>query len=289
LNVGGYGAAASNEIHDPTQRAGKLKSLPHAMPTEAITNEHSFAALGAQSYYQMKTPLIGDAITMGRLGGPAAAADRAGQMDAHGFLRREQGMVADRDTAAAGGNTTGTMLYEQARSADERSAGRAAGDRNDWELTSATASYGSLAEKASLLKNRALDDIKNSGNISDYTQQNIDDLNSIAEGRMAFLNSPAVTSNLNAEEKANTKKWFNDNGYAVEQLGSQVRMDFALDSNDRVVPSGINTFEGHKGSAGFNLSESYGHSMDMAITPDNQLVASQNGTPISFVGGRRTI
>ena len=45
----------------------------------------------------------------------------------------------------------------------------------------------------------------------------------MAEGRMAFLNSPGATTNLNTQEKANLKNWLNSQGYDVNTLGSQVR------------------------------------------------------------------
>lgn len=288
FSIQGHGAQSAMETNEPTQRADREKALPHAMPTEAITNEHSFAALGSQSYYRQKTPLVGDTITMERLGGPGSAAEQIGQTDAHDTMRREQGMIADRHTAGAADMATDQMLYDRARSGAERSAGQAAADRNDWALTGSASSYGSLSEKASYLKNRALDDIKRTGGISDNTQENIDRLNQVADGRTAFLNSPAASTNLNEQEKANLGGWLRDNGYEVDQLGSQARMNFAMGPDGGIVPSGLNTFEGHSGRGGINYNETHGHRMDMAITPDNQVEVNHNGQSLSFVGGRLT-
>jgi hypothetical protein len=133
-----------------------------------------------------------------------------------------------------------------------------------------------------------MDDIKRDGEISDYTQNNLDTLTGIAEGRMAFLNTSAVSSNLNDTEKANVQKWLRDNNYDVGTLGSQANINFALDNEGNIVPSGINTFEGHRGAGGINFAETYGESVDMAITPNNRLVLHQNGEDIEFVGGRLT-
>ena len=288
LNLSGHGANASRDIIDPQQRSEQLRRLPSSMPVEAVTNEHGFNAMAANDYFSMQAPIVGNALTMERLGGPSPGANQAGQTQAHDFMRREQGMIADRDTAVAGGTTTQNMMYEQARSASERSAGRAATDRNDWSLTGDTAAYGSLAEKAGYLKNRALDDIKSTGAISDYTRDNMNDLNQMAEGRMAFLNSPGATTNLNAQEKSNLKNWLNSQGYDVDTLGSQVRMDFAMNDDGSLTPSGVQTFEGHSGRGGFNFNERHGHHMDMALTPENSFQATQDGRPITFIGGRLT-
>jgi hypothetical protein len=105
---------------------------------------------------------------------------------------------------------------------------------------------------------------------------------------MAFLNTPSATSNLNDTEKTNVQNWLRNNGYDVGTLGSQASINFALDDNGNIVPSGINTFEGHRGAGGINFSNTYGESMDMAITPDNTLTLHQNGEDIEFVGGRLT-
>ena len=48
------------------------------------------------------------------------------------------------------------------------------------------------------------------------------------------------------------------------------------------------TFEGHSGRSGFNMNERHGHHMDMALTPENSFQATQDGKPITFIGGRLT-
>jgi hypothetical protein len=213
----------------------------------------------------------------------------AGLFADFGFRDREQRMGATQGTAAANNTSDDDALYKPHRSGAEQSYSRAQVDSQDnYNLAGTSAAYGSLSEKANYIKNRAMDDIKRDGEISDYTHNNLNTLTGIAEGRMAFLNTPAVSSNLNDAEKANVQKWLNNNKYDVGTLGSQASINFALDDNGNIVPSGINTFEGHKGAGGINFAETYGEPIDMAITPDNRLVLHQNGEDIEFVGGRLT-
>jgi hypothetical protein len=289
VNLGGYGSQAAQETIAPDARAQKLNQLPGAAPAEAITNEYAWRQLQDQSYYQRKSQMVGDQMIIAGHGGAGSAAQVAGQIADFGFRDREQRMDATQDTAASNNTTVDEALYKPHRSRAEQSYSRAQVDSQDnYNLAGTSAAYGSLSEKANYIKNRAMDDIKRDGEISDYTYNNLNTLTGIAEGRMAFLNTPAVSSNLNDAEKANVQKWLNNNNYDVGTLGSQASINFALDHNGNIVPSGINTFEGHKGAGGINFAKTYGESIDMAITPDNRLVLHQNGEDIEFVGGRLT-
>jgi hypothetical protein len=289
VNLGGYGSQAATETTAPDARAQKLNQLPRSAPTEAITNEHAWQQLQGQDYFQRKGQMVGDQMIIAGHGGPGSAAQVAGQLSDFGFRDREQRMGATQDTAAANNTSVDDTLYKPHRSSSEQSYSRADVDSQDnYIMAGTSAAYGSLGEKANYIKNRAMDDIKRDGEISDYTKNNLDTLTGIAEGRMAFLNTPPVTSNLNDPEKTNVQNWLKNNGYDVGALGSQANINFALDHEGKIVPSGINTFEGHKGAGGINFSETHGESIDMAITPDNRLLLQQNGQDIEFVGGRLT-
>ena len=289
INLGGYGAGAASEVNDPMHRSSHLNRLPQAAPTEAITNEHSWSVLQGQAYYQLESRVIGQGLIIDGHGGPKSAAQVAGESMNHGFLQQKNTMYGDQDTARSNDTRTDDILYDRARSSAERGFGAAIVDsQDDWQLAGAASSMGSLSEKASYLKNRMVDDIKRDGAISEYTQDNIKALTSIADGHMAFLNAPAVTSNLNKAEKENMKNWLKDNSYPVDSLGSQATLNFALDPEGRALPSGLTSFEGHRGSRGFNFAEHYGHSIDMPLTPDNKLWVYQNGELLAFSGGRLT-
>jgi hypothetical protein len=318
INVGGAGAGASTEILDPEQRSAKLDRLPHAMPTEAVTNEHSWFALQGQDYYGQKSRILGNTRIIEGHGGAGPAAEAAGRMAENEFLSREArskaiddvggsgkgGMLDDienirlrdsrastgaiADAARDNGLSVDDMRYKQHRSDVERGYGRAAADSLDWLLTGDTTHYGSLSERAGYLKNRVLDDIKSNGEVSDWTRGKIEELNASADGRMAFLNSPAASSNLDPQEKQKLAGWLRSKGYDVGTIGSQATINFALDSSGSVVPSGITTFEGHRGTGGFNFAETTADSTDMAITPDNSVIAYQDDRPVEFIGGRLT-
>jgi small basic protein len=289
VNLGAHGSRAASETLQPDERGSRLTSLPAAAPTEAITNEHAWNHLQNQNYFRRKGQIVGDSTIIAGHQGPTAAGHVAGQIEDFGFSDREQRMGATQDTAAANSTSVQEALYKPHRSTAERSYARADVDsQDDFALAGTASSYGSLSEKAAYIKNRAMDDIKRDGEISGYTQENLDTLSGIAEGRMAFLNAPAVSSNLNPAEKANLSRWLNTNGYEVGRLGSQATMNFALDSGGNIAPSGINTFEGHKGAGGINFSQSHGEFIHMAITPENRLVLTQNGSDLEFIAGTLT-
>jgi conjugal transfer mating pair stabilization protein TraG len=289
LNVGAYGPSAANDILNPEQRSEELKRLPNTAPVEAITNEHSWSQLQGQGYYNLKSRVLGDQMIITGHSGPGSAARVAGQISDFGFSDQEQRMDAVKDTAANNSTSVGDALYKPHRSAAETGYARADVDSKDnWDLAGTTASVGRLGEQAGYIKNRIMDDIKRDGEISPYTASKLETLNGIAEGRMAFLNAPPVSSNLNDAEKANMSKWLNENGYPVGSLGSQATANFALDSAGNVIPSGISTFEGHRGTSGFSTSETHGHSMEVAITPARRLVINNNGEQLEFIGGRLT-
>jgi hypothetical protein len=289
LNVGGYGAAASQEVREPTQRADKLQRLPNTMPTEAITNEYGYNAMAARSYYNQATGMIGDTITMARLGGPGAAAERIGQTNAHDTMRGEQRMLADRDTAAQNGNTAQDSLYERSRSSATRDAGRAAADSSDWSRTGHASHQAALDERASYLHNRAIDDIKRTGEVSDYVRGGMETLSQANGGEMSLTKNTAVNTNLSTDqERENLKRWLNDKGYEVDKIGSNVQMDLGMNADGELIPTGVRSFEGHSGRGGYTFSEVYGHKMDMGITPDRPLIVKQNDQDLTFVGGRLT-
>jgi hypothetical protein len=164
----------------------------------------------------------------------------------------------------------------------------ATADSGNWDLTGDTAYQAALAERGAYLRNRAMDDIRRSGNISGYTQEGIDDLRQTAGGAMAFANSPAVVTNLNANERGNVRQWLSNHGYAVDRIGSNVQMDLGMNADGELIPTGMRSFEGHRGQGGFSFSDVYGHTMDMGITPDIPLIVKQNGRDLAFVGGRLT-
>ena len=153
LNVSGYGAAASRDVVDPIQRSEQLKRLPNVMPTEAITNAHGFNAMAANQWYEMQTPIVGNALTMQRLGGPRACGGSGGachrRMISCGASRAwlpsaiplPQG---ERQPRACFTIRPGVRLKD-------RRAGRQQTETTG-SLTGDTAAYGSLGEKATYLK-----------------------------------------------------------------------------------------------------------------------------------------
>lgn len=257
MNFGGVGAQGGRTTLDPTSRARELNSLPGVMPTEAVSNQYSFAGMQQVSMLGQRSAMTSGMGIMREGGGVIQASDRRGQIDADNFTDSSQRFGAREHIAGE----TGISREDQSKNMHTSQLTSQVGAATALASIGigpqfSQAAYSQYQAMAAGVKGRAVSDIMERGEISKDTLKMKDDMlrsgsrNGNIDEAVAAWNTSANPTHaaLNDSHKNNIATWYNKStGQQLNpsELSSSAAITMGLNERGDITPAFVTSQGGY--------------------------------------------